>query len=208
MLNLKGKNGEPIPILFRPYHELTGNWFWWCKNTCTPNEFISLWKYTADYLANEKGVHNLLYVYNTADFETKAAFLERYPGDDYVDMVSFDAYQFGDLTKSKAFEKSVDEKLGIIGEVAEERNKLSALAEAGYEKIPDPQWWTNTLWKAISGHKISYVLLWRNAGLMPNGNMHYYVPKKGDVSAQDFKSFYKLDKTLFQKEVSKEKLYQ
>jgi hypothetical protein len=43
---------------------------------------------------------------------------------------------------------------------------------------------------------------------MPNGNMHYYVPGKGDVSAKDFKDFYRLDKTLFQKEVSKEKLYQ
>lgn len=208
MNDLKGKNGEPIPILFRPYHELTGNWFWWCQNTCTPAEFKQLWNYTADYLKNEKGVHHLLYVYNTADFKTKDQFLERYPGDDYVDMVSFDAYQHGDATKSDSFEKSLHPKLAIISQVAAERNKLSALAEAGYEKIPDAQWWTNTLWKAISRYPISYVLMWRNAGLMPNGNMHYYVPKKGDVSEKDFKNFYILPRTLFQKEITKEKLYQ
>jgi hypothetical protein len=123
-------------------------------------------------------------------------------------MVSFDAYQYGDPATNNSFEKGVDRKLSIIEEVAAERNKLSALAEAGYEKIPYAQWWTNTLWKAIGNHKISYVLMWRNAGLMPNGNMHYYVPKKGDVSEQDFKTFYNLDKTLFQRDIAKENLYQ
>ena len=207
LLDLKGKNGELIPILFRPYHELTGNWFWWCKNTCTPDEFKQLWRYTSDYLGNVKGVHNLLYVYNTADFKSREEFLERYPGDEYVDMLSFDAYQHGEPTNN-SFEKRVDQKLAIIEEVANQKNKLSALAEAGYEKVPDAKWWTKTLWKAINNYKISYVLLWRNAGLMPNGNMHYYVPKKGDVSEQDFKTFYDLEKTLFQKDISKEKLYQ
>jgi mannan endo-1,4-beta-mannosidase len=207
MLSLKGKNGEAIPILFRPYHELTGNWFWWTKNTCTPEEFKSLWRYTADYLQN-KNVHNLLYVYNTADFKTKEDFLERYPGDDYADMVSFDAYQRGNPATDNSFVNDVNRRLGIVEEVAKEKGKLAALAEAGYERVPYAEWWTNTLWKAVGDRKISYVLLWRNAGLMPNGNWHYYVPKKGDVSEQDFKKFYSLEKTLFEKEVAKEKLYQ
>ncbi len=29
ILNVKGKNDEYIPIIFRPFHELNGNWFWW-----------------------------------------------------------------------------------------------------------------------------------------------------------------------------------
>lgn len=207
MHDLKGKNGEPIPVLFRPYHELTGNWFWWCKNTNTAAEFKHLWKYTADYLENQKNVHNLLYVYNTAEFTNQEEFLDRYPGDDYVDMVSFDAYQHGDSTVSQTFASELDRKLSILNEVASERKKLSSLAEVGYEKIPDAKWWTNGLWKGISNHKISYVLLWRNAGLMPNGNMHYYVPVNGHISAQNFKHFYQLDKTLFQSDVSKENLY-
>lgn len=208
MLGLKGKNGEYIPVLFRPYHELTGNWFWWCKNTCTPAEFIQLWKYTVDYLKYSRGVHNLLYVYNTADFKTKQEFLERYPGDDYVDMISFDAYQHGDASNSKKFEADLDRKLTMLMEISKEKNKLATLGETGFEKVPDATWWTNTLWKAISKYKISYVLLWRNAGLMPNGNMHYYVPQKGDVSEDDFKKFYGLPQTLFEKEVAKEKVYQ
>jgi mannan endo-1,4-beta-mannosidase len=36
LLSLKDENEKLIPILYRPYHELTGDWFWWCKNNGTP----------------------------------------------------------------------------------------------------------------------------------------------------------------------------
>jgi mannan endo-1,4-beta-mannosidase len=65
--SLKGSKGEAIPVLFRPYHELTGNWFWWCRNACNPEEFKILWRFTQNYLREEKKVHNLLYIYNTAE---------------------------------------------------------------------------------------------------------------------------------------------
>ena len=204
---LKGSKGEYIPVLFRPYHELTGNWFWWCKNTNTPAEFKLLWRYTIDYLRNERGVHHLLYVYNTADVKSKEEFMEYYPGDDVADMVSFDVYQNGPASNGEAFVKDVQRKLAIATETGKERNKLVAVAEAGYEKIPDATWWTNVLWNALKDYKISYVLMWRNAGRMPNGNMHYYVPIEGDVSEADFKSFYQLPRTLFQRDVSAMKVY-
>ncbi len=54
LLSLKGKKGELIPVLFRPYHELTGNWFWWCRNACTDFEFKTLWRFTMYYLQQEK----------------------------------------------------------------------------------------------------------------------------------------------------------
>ena len=82
------------------------------------------------------------------------------------------------------------------------------MAESGYETIPYAEWWTKCLWKAIGSHNIAYVLVWRNAGLIENNHWHYYIPKKGDVSEADFKKFFKLPKTLFQKNVTKEKLYQ
>jgi hypothetical protein len=207
LASLKSKNGTAIPILFRPYHEFTGNWFWWCKNTCSPNEFKLLWRFTADYLRNKKGLHNLLLVYNTADFISKEDFLERYPGNDVVDLVSFDSYQYGDPQKDNSFSNGLNSKLTILEEVAKEKNKIPALAETGYESIPFANWWTNTLWKGIGNHRISYVLVWRNHGLQANGHMHYYAPYKGQTSANDFINFYKLNKTLFEKDVAKENLY-
>ncbi len=206
---LKGKNGEYIPVIFRPYHEFTGNWFWWGRHATSPAEYKLLWRFTVNYLQQEKGIHHLLYAYNTAgDFNSKEEFLQYYPGDDVVDIVSFDAYQYGNPEKDNRFVLDVDRRLGIIAEVAKEKNKIAALAETGYEAIPYASWWTETLWKAISKHRISYVLLWRNHGMQPNGNMHYYAPHKGHSSAKNFIEFYQLDKTLFEKDVAKERLYQ
>lgn len=136
--SLKGANGEAIPVLFRPFHELSGNWFWWCNNTCTAYEFITLYRYVAYYLQKEKKLHNLLFVYNTSDnIKTKEEFLERYPGDDLIDVLSFDGYQFGDAGNEEYFVKNTHTLLRMIGEVAEEKNKLTALAETGVEAVPE-----------------------------------------------------------------------
>lgn len=211
ILSLKGSDGKPIPILYRPYHEFTGHWFWWGKNTTTPQQFKELWKFTVQYFEN-KGVHNLIYVYNTSDSNvtTEADFMEYYPGDEWVDVVSFDIYQGGEGEKQAKFVADTKRLVAITDKVAKEHNKLSAIAEAGYEAVPYSNWWTNTLTDAIGDKKISYVLLWRNHGwnehLTPP-KMHYYVPYKGQLSAEDFIEYYKKENTLFQKDVTKFKLY-
>ena len=210
--SLKGSNGEAIPILFRPFHEFTGTWFWWCRNTCSADEFKTLWRFTINYLRNEKQLHNLLIVYNTSGgFEAAQKFLERYPGDDMVDVLSFDTYQYDDPQKSERFEKNTNHELGVIEQIAKEKNKLFALAETGYEQIPYANWWTDKLMRAIGDHKVAYVLVWRNHGLNANMNpphMHYYVPFKGDKSEVDFIRFYNLGNTMFGKDIQAEKMYQ
>jgi hypothetical protein len=208
--SLKGSKGEAIPILFRPFHEHTGNWFWWCKNASTSFEYATLWRFTVYYLQQEKKLHNLLWVYNTSgDFKTKDEFLERYPGDDITDVLSFDMYQYGDPQKEKWFEVNANKALALVGEIAKEKNKLFALGETGYEAVPYANWWTETLMNAIGDNKISYVLVWRNHGYNEfMKKMHYYAPYKGQVSEQDFIKFYELSRTLFEKDVSNEKLYQ
>lgn len=206
---LKDDQGELIPILFRPYHEHTGNWFWWCKNAATDTDYKTLWRFTVYYLQEVKKLNNLLWVYSTAgDVQSEAEFLERYPGDDVVDMLGFDAYQYDDPAKSDAFVKNVDKLMGVVSKIAKDKNKLYALTETGYEAIPYPAWWTSVLWKAIEKHDASYVLLWRNHGQAKwNNTMHYYAPYKGQVSEKDFLDFYKLDKTFFQQAVSEQNLY-
>ena len=208
--SLKGNKGEAIPVLFRPFHEHTGHWFWWCKNASSAFEYKTLWRFTYYYLTTEKNLHNLLWVYNTSgNFNSKEEFLERYPGDDVVDMLSFDAYQYNDPQKDRSFELSTNRGLAILGELSKEKNKPFALAETGYEAVPYAEWWTNVLLKAIGDNKISYVLLWRNHGLASwNNKMHFYAPYKGQVSENDFIRFYNLGNTFFEKDIAAMKLYQ
>ncbi len=207
MHTLKGSNGEAIPLLFRPFHELNGDWFWWGKNKATVDEFKSIWKFTVNYLRNEKGLHNLIIVYNTNSFADEAEFLEKYPGDDMADVLSFDKYQF--TNNSKEFITSTRKELTTLVRIAKAKNKLAAFAETGYEAVPDPQWWTKTLYPTIKDIPISYVLVWRNAGYMPSmKKMHYYAPYKGQISAPDFKKFYQIPAILFEKTTKKKNLYQ
>ncbi|TDX02408.1 glycoside hydrolase family 26 protein [Dinghuibacter silviterrae] len=195
-----------IPILFRPFHEHTGSWFWWGAHECTPAEYKALWQFTHHYLNDVKGLHNILWVFNAGDnFKSVSSFLERYPGDDYVDVVSFDAYQYG-----ASFQHSLRASLCILDSAAFLTGKLEALAETGYEQVPDPHWWTGVLAPALAGHPLAYVLVWRNHGWNPYMNPphnHYYAPYKGQVSAADFVQFYSLENTLFERDAAKAKLY-
>jgi mannan endo-1,4-beta-mannosidase len=206
-LSLKGSDGKAIPILYRPFHELTGNWFWWCKNNATPEQFKEGWKFTIDYLKS-KGVHNLIYVYNTSMVKSREEFLEYYPGEAYADILSFDNYEYKDPTKDNSFVENNLKLFGIIDEIAKEQNKLTAFAEVGYETIPYDKFWTKTILESIGNHKISYVLAWRNHGWQEQEKkMHYYVPFKGHPNEKDFIDFFNLKQTLFQKDITAEKLY-
>jgi mannan endo-1,4-beta-mannosidase len=122
--------------------------------------------------------------------------LERYPGDKYVDLLGMDNYW--DFTDSGDGLSAVNQKLRIVSKLASDKNKIAALTETGLERIPDSTWWTQKLLKTIidDSIKISYVMVWRNAH--PG---HYYVPYKGDKSADDFIRFKEQLNILFEDEL-------
>jgi hypothetical protein len=202
---LKGSKGEYIPVIFRPFHELNGNWFWWGGKNSTVEEFKQLWIMTVSYLRDVKKVHHLLIAYNTDRYNSKEEYLAKYPGNEWVDIVGFDIYQ-RDNAKEKYWTE-IGRMLTTLEEVATEKNKIPALTEFG-GNLSDSNWWTDTFLPAIGTHKIAYALGWRNAGIRPNGGSEFYVPYKGHATSKDFVRFYKADRTLFQKDVSKQKLYQ
>ena len=207
MQSLKGANGEQIPVIFRLFHELNGSWFWWGRKNCTADELKQLWHFTVAYLRDEKNVHNLLYAYNTDRFTSADDYLERYPGDDWVDIAGFDIYQAHNVAKNESFIQDLDQSLTTLEKMTSERNKIPALTEFGYNGVPDSSWWTSVFLPAIRSHKIAYVLAWRNAGFKASGQYEYYVPFKGQASAADFSKFHDLSPMIFQKKASEFALY-
>jgi mannan endo-1,4-beta-mannosidase len=202
--SLKDKNGDPIPVIFRPFHEQTGSWFWWGRKLCTKEEFRQLWQYTFKYLGETKNVHNLVYGFSTGgDFSNTREFSDRYPGDSYVDIVGFDSYQDAKQPNEK-FTESLSAQLTILLQFAKDKNKLAALTEIGYEQIPFPEWWTKVFYPAVKDKPVSYALFWRNAANRPN---HYYMPYPGQQSENDFNIFYALPGTLFLKDLEKAQIY-
>lgn len=192
----RNDQGVLAPMIFRPYHELDGGWFWWGKPHCTKEDFMDVWKFTVSYLRDSVGVHNLIYAFSPdCKFNTEEEYLERFPGDEWVDMVGMDNYRdFGRDTYN--IDKAIDQ-LSIITEVAKKRNKVAAFTETGLESIPNPVWWTEVLMKAIRHPRIrlAYVLVWRNDIRSPT---HYYAPFPGHSSVPDFLKFYQDPFTLFE----------
>lgn len=86
-----------IPVLWRPFHEFDGGWFWWGKDG--GENFIKLWKMMYDRFTNEFGLTNLIWVLGYSG-EVNDGW---YPGDDYCDIIGSDTYD--NSTHSAAWTK-------------------------------------------------------------------------------------------------------
>jgi mannan endo-1,4-beta-mannosidase len=197
--DLKIGFGTKIPIIFRPFHEHTGGWFWWGKGNCTSEEFIQLWQFTVRYLRDEKNIHHLLYSYSTDQFDSKEQYMEFYPGDEFVDIIAFDDYH---SIKSQKDQEKLAFRLRTVVEIAESKNKIAAFSETGIEKVLIDNWFTDILLKGIEsddvGRRIAYVMVWRNA--WPH---HHYAPYPGHPSASDFIKFRNDPFTIFEEDLPK-----
>lgn len=193
MESLKTADGEQVPVIFRPWHEHTGSWFWWGQKLCTTEQYKALWKMTYDYMMVERVMTNLLWAYSPgAGGLTPELFAERYPGDEIIDMVGFDCYQYAG---NETYAAEMGNALEVTVRFAEDHGKLMAVTETGYEGIKDPEWWTKVLYPVIKDHPVSYVLVWRNA-CEPDMQHHFYGPHPGHGSVEDFKNFSALDQIL------------
>jgi mannan endo-1,4-beta-mannosidase len=82
-----------VPVLFRPLHEMNQGWAWWGGRPGADGS-RRLYQITHDYLASAKGLDNVIWVWNVKDIGGGAAHVaDYYPGDDYVDVVSLDAWE-------------------------------------------------------------------------------------------------------------------
>lgn len=77
---------EGVPVLWRPFHEFDGGWFWWGKGG--GENFIKLWQMMYDRYTNEFGLTNLIWVLGYCG-EVKNGW---YPGDEYCDIIGSDTY--------------------------------------------------------------------------------------------------------------------
>lgn len=191
MESIKTEDGELVPIIWRPWHEHTGSWFWWGQEICTTEQYKALWKMTYDYMMVERGMTNLVWSYSPgAGGLTPELFEERYPGDDMVDMVGFDCYQY---STDEAYISDMRNALDITTAFAKNHNKIAAVTETGYEGIPSANWWTSVLYEVLKDYSVSYVLTWRNAWERAE---HFYAPYPGQISAEDFKAFAALENVM------------
>lgn len=108
-----------IPVLWRPFHEAEGDWFWWGAKG--PVVASKMYRLMYDYYTNVLHLNHLLWVWN-------CPVKEAYPGDDCVDVVSVDIYLTG--YEKTDYHEQYEQLIA-----ATSTEKVAALAEVGY--LPD-----------------------------------------------------------------------
>ncbi len=148
-----------VPVLWRPYHEMNGNWFWW--SACEQDEsqrtraFQRLWSETYRYLTVEKRLHHLLWVYApSVAVEPRILPVNRmFPGQNQVDVVGCDYY--GD-PKDEALRAALDQ-LELL-------NKPRGLCEFGFGHRVEQSQDNLQLVDAIEKQplKVAFVVYWHS----------------------------------------------
>lgn len=167
-----------FPLVFRPLHEMNGDWFWWGASACTPEEYIRLYRLVVTHL-RQAGATNLLFAWSP----DKTLDLRYYPGDDYVDIVGLDAYEPG---IAQHYPASVfARELRALCAFAAEHGKVAALTETGCrEGYPErhPDFWTRCVLPAAQGaggSGLAYVMAWYNADWNRDGRGTAFTPYPG-----------------------------
>ncbi len=131
---LKLLSDANIPVLWRPFHEASGQWFWWGKSA---SSHVAMWQYMFDYF-KEYGLNNLIWVWTSQVGDD-----DWYPGDEYVDIVGCDLY--GDATAS-----CVSSYTTLSDTYP---NKIITLSECGYSEYTSSrvasissQWTSGAQW--------------------------------------------------------------
>lgn len=136
---LKQLQAAGVPVLWRPFHEMNGVWFWWC-NKPGDNGFKKLWISMYNYLTDYHKLNNLLWVWNTNaprnnPGDEAGPYADYYPGSDYVDVLAADVYHAD-------WKQSHHDELVALG-----KGKIISLGEVGalpstevYEKQPQWSW--------------------------------------------------------------------
>ena len=84
---------QGVPVLWRPFHEFDGAWFWWGKGGS--DRFKRLWKMMYNHFTYDLGLNNLIWVlgysHNGTDYGTDLS--SWYPGNRYCDIAGADSYE-------------------------------------------------------------------------------------------------------------------
>jgi mannan endo-1,4-beta-mannosidase len=197
VLDMKGSDGELIPIIFRPFHEHTQTWSWWGSSCTTTEEYVALWKYVITYLRDTKGVHNLIYAISPQMDSAKTVedFYFRWPGDNWVDFVGMDCYQG---INNSVFVNN----LKAISKVSADKRKPCGVTETGVEGFKTIDYWTVNIHAPMTGRRVSMVVTWRNKFVGANeSDKHFFSVYKGHPSEADFVKMYNQGNTFFCKDL-------
>lgn len=196
-----------VPVIFRPFHENNGSWFWWGASYSSASQFKNLFRYTVTYMRDTKGLHNLLYAYSpNGPFKDVSEYASRYPGDAFVDITGFDLYH-RDPARVDGWMDSFDATMKVVDHFADLHQKLAAvtetgvlvgnqgngLAKSGNKRLN----WINEALARIAPHEMAYFMTWSNFNEVNFAQPYLVSLKRGHEMVNAFIDFYDAPQTVF-----------
>ncbi len=188
---LRELKNNGVPVLWRPFHEMNGDWFWWCVGqsedyVVDAQCFIDLWRYVHNYFENEHGLTNLIWVFSpNNDHKFKWSDVDyAYPGDEYVDITGLDWY-----TEGKYEIKSA---VGAYNKMMA-HGMPAAITEYGSGGILDSLGtWEDIQKMYDDGMKVAYILSWCAEHTFGNvGKSDEFMNKPDTLSKEEVYNLFK-----------------
>lgn len=179
-----------VPVIWRPFHEMNGGWFWFHPfnngQRLDASVFVEMWKYVYDLFTNEYGLDNLIWCYSPNNSNGGTDVLYCYPGDEYVDIMGLDWYTSGGyeidgsgksyaniMSKGKI---TVLAEMGISGSLVSE--KRDHTEQEGLFTAED---FVGIIYSMFhDDYKVAYLMTYNDVHSLS------YMPLGDEVSASDF----------------------
>lgn len=192
-------NGVTVPVIFRPFHENNGDWFWWSppkKNRDAYHVALrTVWEWTVDYVHNEKNHHAMLWAYAPAGGRkgglTTSNFFDLAPKRSQFDVMGYDRY--GDFGGKAA--DGIREVRAIVT-LAERYGKVPAVTEIGHNYQGKRDLWPPQVWSKHTlgpvkddpvAKRVAWMMMWFNNPQGNSCNGQYFGPHANHKNAIDFK---------------------
>jgi len=195
-----------VPLLFRPFHENNGDWFWWGTGHVSSSDFIALFRYTEQYLQG-KGLHNMLYVYSPdgSRLNSEGDYALTYPGSSYVDIAGIDMYHRNPERGDGFLEEKFSQNLDIVSTFAKAHHKVAAVTETGMlvgnsalarTRNSYKSWFLDAA-KVMEKHHMAYFMTWANFSEQNFDQPYMIDATRGHEMINDFITFYNDPTTVF-----------
>ena len=195
--DLKTEDGRLVPCVIRPFHECEIDW-WWGPKMATVADYVAVWRKTAAYLREHvNGGSNLLFCFSPDRYwkkigeQGKGGYLDRYPGDDVVDIMGFDDYSIGHPNDTEVRLAETIRKMRLVSAEAARRGKVFGLAETGRKGRRDDFYALLLRALAADGVSASFVNTWGGEYTYPDG------AEATESALRDFREYIASPRTVF-----------
>ena len=175
-------NGQPIPFIFRLWHEWEDSWMWWGAKYVSADDYKRFFILTEQIIRKYAPNAQILWAYCSDRFvNNEKEFMSRYPGDSYVDVIGFDDYAIG--KSDKAWNAAVN-RAKMVSRIAQKRNMATALFETNNNKRKVPNYYTEHLNRMLKtkGVNLSIVQIWSLKNFNDSIDMKSFVSQKNIIA--------------------------